>query len=1471
MAPASSVRSRALAVAASTAIGLTLAALPLRSADLRPDYQPPAYAIKGARVVADEKTTYDPGTVVIRRGVIEAVGPADKVEIPYDAETVEGKGLTVYPGFLDLATSQGTAAGATRSLTGPGRTVNYADFALPSTPPDNRNGITPEFQVASSLELADQAAEERRGQGFSDILSMPAGSIATGQSALVSTGGLPRRESVVKSPVALHINVSPPRDPAPPAAQDATPGPRRRQGGGGVERRYPTALMGAVAHLRQAMLDAEYDHTLHAAYESSAAPVPPFDPSLQALYAARTKTLPVWWEAETRDEIHRALDLAEEFGTTCVIVGGRESGKVADRLKALDVPVVFRLGFPEEPKKVTEAEYRKRDAADREEPLKVIEDRAAKWKEWVEAAKTLEKSGVRFAFGTEGMPKGQTAHAQVRKLIAAGLSKEAAVDALSRRAAEIAGLSQRLGTITPGKLGHVVAWTGPYGDERSRPRYAFLDGQKFDLEKTGAAAKKKGRRPEGKSDFGNAKEADDDTPEKEKEKAKDESKEAAAEKEKAEAEPAKAKDAPDAKKAEPTPREQEKAQAQPKTPEDQPQEPKPFVDVATELEDERKPTVHTGGNAFIKDATILTVSKAKGTIPKGSILIKDGKIAAVGEGLTAPEGVTVIDGAGLVAMPGIIDTHSHMAIQGGVNEGSLSIVPEVRVKDVVTGNDPTIYRALAGGTTSARLLHGSANTIGGQDAVIKLRHGQAGRDLLVKNAPQGVKFALGENVTRSAGRFPNTRMGVEATIERAFLEGRAYRESWKAYEAAKAKGQSPAPPRKDLRLEALAGILDGSIRIHSHCYRSDEILMLLGVAERYGVRVRSLQHVLEGYKVAPEIAAHGASASTFSDWWAYKIEAYDAIPYNAALLTQAGASVCIKSDSEELVRHLNLEAAKMVKYGAVKEEDALAMITLNPAKELGLDDRLGSIEVGKDADVALFNGHPFNGFARCEFALIDGEVWFQRDRSGGKAKRPSVPAALALGEAGRDRPLAVAANPKNAYALVGATVHPVSGPAIPNGTVVIADGKISVVGGPETAVPPSVQTVDLRGYDLWPGMIDAGSTVGLFEIGSLRETQDFADSAQYQPELSSSKAIHPDSEVIPVTRVNGVLASYTQPSGGTISGQGCVIGLDGWVPREMVINDRVALNVNVPAYVPPPEASEGRRPGGFGGQGAAAAAGEGADPRQRRKERIDELKEQFRRALAYDKVRKAAEKDHAAAPSPDPRLDALVPYALGQKPVIFQAEHRGEILDALAIAKELKLKAVISGGRDAWKVADALKQANVPVIVAGTLRLPAAATDPYDAPYANPGKLHEAGVTVAIRSKDSGTDLATGPRNLPYEAATAVAYGLPEDEALKAVTITPARILGVDDQLGSIESGKRANLVVTLGGLLQPTAEVKAIFVNGKPVSTDSKHTLLYEKYRKRLGEVRSGTAPLGIEVRKLPPASPAGPAATNGGGDGTH
>jgi imidazolonepropionase-like amidohydrolase len=404
-----------------------------------------------------------------------------------------------------------------------------------------------------------------------------------------------------------------------------------------------------------------------------------------------------------------------------------------------------------------------------------------------------------------------------------------------------------------------------------------------------------------------------------------------------------------------------------------------------------KPVAIVGG-------TILTVGP-QGTIENGTVLIRDGKIAAVGRDVARPVDATVIDAAGRYVTPGIIDAHSHTAIEEGVNECSDVVTAEVRIADVIDHRDVNIYRELAGGVTTVNVLHGSCNAVGGQNAVLKLRWGKGPQDLVFREAPPGIKFALGENPKRSnfrvpgVQRYPATRMGVEAVLREAFAEARAYKKEWEAYRAT--GGDKGAPPRRSLRLDAIRDVLDGKVLVHAHCYRADEILMLIRLAEEFGFKVRTFQHVLEGYKVAAEIARHGAGASTFSDWWAYKLEAFDATPYNAAIMAAHGVNVSLNSDSDELARRLYWEAAKAVKYGGVSEADALKMVTLNPAWQLGIDSRVGSIEVGKDADLAIFSAHPFAPDTRVEATLVDGVVYFDRARE-------TVPgAARAAGGGGR--------------------------------------------------------------------------------------------------------------------------------------------------------------------------------------------------------------------------------------------------------------------------------------------------------------------------------------------------------------------------------------------------------------------------------------------------------------------------------------
>jgi len=394
--------------------------------------------------------------------------------------------------------------------------------------------------------------------------------------------------------------------------------------------------------------------------------------------------------------------------------------------------------------------------------------------------------------------------------------------------------------------------------------------------------------------------------------------------------------------------------------------------------------VASSGATLIKNATILTVTK--GTLKNTDLLIQNGKIAQIGQNLVAPAGAKVVDASGKFLMPGIIDPHSHM-MADGINEGSLSVTSMVRIRDVLNPTAINAYRALAGGVTTINILHGSANTIGGQNATVKLKYGRTAEQMLFPGAPPGIKFALGENVTQKnrqvqpgqQRRYPATRMGQEEVLRDAFTRAQDYKREWDDYRARVARGDRTAlQPRRNLELEPLVEVLEGKRLVHAHGYRADEHLMLLNVAEEFGFKIATLQHVLEGYKIATEIAKHGAGASSFADSWSYKIEAYDAIPYNNAIMMRHGVLQTINSDSDERVRRLNIDAAKLMKYGGMTEDEALKTITYNGALQLGVDKRVGSIEVGKDADVAIWNNHPLSVFANVETTFIDGEVFFDR-------------------------------------------------------------------------------------------------------------------------------------------------------------------------------------------------------------------------------------------------------------------------------------------------------------------------------------------------------------------------------------------------------------------------------------------------------------------------------------------------------------
>ncbi len=400
----------------------------------------------------------------------------------------------------------------------------------------------------------------------------------------------------------------------------------------------------------------------------------------------------------------------------------------------------------------------------------------------------------------------------------------------------------------------------------------------------------------------------------------------------------------------------------------------------------QKQTQNTG-DVLIQNATVLTVTN--GTLDNTDVLVVNGKIARIGQGLSAPDGVDVVGATGQYLMPGIVDAHSHIALSS-VNEGSSPVTSEVTMEDVVNPYHLGIYRALAGGVTTSHVMHGSANVIGGRNETIKLRWGVRNPDdLRFKGAPRTIKFALGENPTRNHGNRgsstqrpgirPSSRMGVEAVLRDAFTNAKRYMEDWQAYETEHRRNPDTVPPAYSERLEVIADVIRGDIIVHCHSYRADEILMLMDVLEDFGVTRVTFQHANEGFKVAPELAAFGAGASVFSDWWTYKFEVYYSTAYNAAILMRNGVVTSINSDSGELNRHLYHEAAKSQRYGGLTDDEALSMITINPAIQLGIEDRVGSIEVGKDGDLALFSEHPLSVYAVPLRTYVDGVEYFNRD------------------------------------------------------------------------------------------------------------------------------------------------------------------------------------------------------------------------------------------------------------------------------------------------------------------------------------------------------------------------------------------------------------------------------------------------------------------------------------------------------------
>lgn len=864
-----------------------------------------------------------------------------------------------------------------------------------------------------------------------------------------------------------------------------------------------------------------------------------------------------------------------------------------------------------------------------------------------------------------------------------------------------------------------------------------------------------------------------------------------------------------------------------------PPKPTPAPNRPVELEADRMPAIKTSGSVLLKGGTVITVTGA--VIPEGDVLIVNGKITGIGKDIAAPSGVPVISCKGKFLTPGIVDAHSHIGMDA-VNEGADSITAEVRMRDVIDPDSISWYRQLSNGTTSALLLHGSANAIGGQSVVVKLKWKHPVEDIPIPDAPRMIKFALGENVTRAGGRgfgqqgpsrFPGSRMGVEAVYRHGFQAAQNYMAAWEKFKKDRAANPYAAPPRRDLRLEALADILKGNIRVQCHSYRADEMLMMLRLSQEFHFRL-VLQHALEAYKITPEIVAAHAGVSTFADAWAYKVEANDAVPYNAALCMKAGIVTSVNSDNEAGTDRLNIEAANCMKFGGLTAAEAIKLITINPAIQLGIEKRAGSLELGKDGDVVVWSGYPLSVYSHADITIIEGETLYQRKDAFGLDTKATFTSAVPVAPATpvKAGDIATSSVPPilpdaNSYAIVGATVHTISSGEIANGTVLIENGKIKEV-GKKVVVPRGAVVLKAAGLHLYPGLIDTGTVMGMTEIESIPVTIDVSENSDFEPDLLASTAINPASEHIAIARNNGITSCVVAPNGGVVSGQTGIVNLSGWTPAQMTVTKAWALHINFP------EPSAG--PGRF----AAFLTPELLQQMKDRDSQREKLLKQFiDRAKLYATARASGQQQT------DLQLEAMIPYVTGKSPILFKISTAAGVKAAIKFAEDNGLKPILSGGTDAWKEAELIAQKKIPYLLTIPTNnsiadlAPAQEYDPTDSPWASAGVLNRAGVKLSFQ-----TGSASDVKNLPRQVGIMCAYGLPVDAAVRALTLGAAETLGIADQVGSIEAGKLANLVVTDGDILEVTTNVKNLFIAGKPIKLESRHTLLYDLYRQRLKEI---------------------------------
>jgi len=941
--------------------GLALAQSSDRVEGLR-DNTPRWHALTEARLVLAPGQVIERGTILIRDGKVLAAG-AD-LAVPTGARIWKLPGRTVYPGFIDMASELGLP----QALRSPPRQALAQSQLQPEAGAHSRNAmVRPELSVASRIEPKADELKAARELGFTAVLSAPGRGVFRGQSALLSTGeGQGVKQALLATNVAQHL------------AHDFARGRNAS---------YPNSLMGSIALARQTWWDARWYAQASGGGERRETNL-----SLQALAPALAGRQLVIHQAEDEQDYLRIARVRDEFGLKLLLQGNGHEYRRTAQLKDLAMPLIVPLSYPAAP------EVENPDTA-QDLALHQLQH----WEMAPSNLSLLAEAGLQFAVTAHGIPDARREFwPRLRQAVRRGLKPEVALASLTTVPARLMGQSQRLGQIANGQLAHLVVARGDlFSEDDAEIELIFVDGQAHPTE-AWQRADARGRWRLNAGGKAVALQISGSAP---RPRVMADEKACVSQMRADQLHlrwPCGASDSPwlalrvEAKQlsgelaaadgallrfnAE---REAGAAYVASAAAESKP-ESRPPLDAL-----QRYPAGAFGISPPAQEALLLVrgatlwTSAAAGRLENTDLLLREGRIAAIGRQLPVPAGARVIEAAGKHVTPGLIDAHSHTAIARGVNEASSSITAEVRVGDVLDATDINIYRELAGGLTAANLLHGSANTIGGQSQVIKLRWGQDAEGLKFKDAPPGIKFALGENVKQSNWgegnntRYPQTRMGVEQMLRDAFQAARDYQLRWEAWQ--RAPKTTPAP-RRDLQLDTLVELLQKKRHIHIHAYRADEILMFTRISREFGLSVAAFQHVLEGYKVATEIASIGAGSSTFSDWWAFKMEVMDAIPYNGALMHSVGVLTSFNSDSNELARRLNTEAAKAVRWGGLSETEALKFVTLNAARQLGIEQRVGSLEIGKDADFVIWNGHPLATSSKAEQTWIEGRRYFDREQ-----------------------------------------------------------------------------------------------------------------------------------------------------------------------------------------------------------------------------------------------------------------------------------------------------------------------------------------------------------------------------------------------------------------------------------------------------------------------------------------------------------